>query len=62
MKAKTITAYIIKEPTGALLPNTIRLNSRDSKQSYIGFISPWPEWYKTGFRCVKVQITEVKPK
>lgn len=54
-----ITAYIIKDPKGVLLPNSVRLLRKDCVNDFTGNYH-FDEWYKNGWRCVKILITQVK--
>lgn len=66
MKAKTITAYCIKEPDrkfkGSIKLDTISFNRKSCIDNFCDSIFRWVNLKKIGWKCVKVKITEVKPK
>lgn len=54
------TAYCIKEPNSNVLRiNSIRYLRKDSIQSFIGE-GEWKDWVKYGWKCVKVEINQIK--
>lgn len=57
-----MTAYAIKGPNGVLFSETIRQTRKDCKEEWLkDSILTWKTHYKVGgYRCVKVEIKEVK--
>lgn len=60
MKAKT--SFCIKDPKDNFLLYSVRKTKKESIQSHIANPEFWGLYENKGYRCVKVQITEVKPK
>lgn len=57
-------AYAIKDPKGRILMESCQLKAYQSKswfESYNSWVNcGWKRYYKRGYRCVPVIITEVK--
>lgn len=62
MKIKTKKAPIVwcvKDPTGYLLSSSVSNIKKDSIYKIAG-AGDWSNWRRYGWKCVKVQITEIK--
>lgn len=55
-------AYAIKDPKGRIYPWHITFYAKDTKKEFIRWCMnyTWKELYKMGYRCVPVEITEIK--
>lgn len=63
MKAKATIAFTIKDRNGYLHPSVASFMKKHAINNWCkDSFTSWKQWYKDGYRCVKVQITEVKPK
>jgi len=57
---KTETGFVIKSKHDMeLLPSTFRYQAKTCKSDWLHpeLPSKWKEWYKSGWRCVKVTVT-----
>jgi hypothetical protein len=57
-------AYAIKHPQGNILPWYISFYAGQTKdkavKDYVPHYKSWKEMYKAGYRCVPIEITEIK--
>ena len=56
------TAFAIKHPQGDILVYSVTFTRKICVKRFIGDSNTesWRDYYKYGWRCVKVQITEIK--
>lgn len=57
-------AYAIKHPKGKIYPWHISFFANETKQNFCRNFTgkTWKEYFKLGYRCVPVEITEIKSK
>lgn len=60
MTAPAVTAWAIKAPDGKIFRSTIAPTRVRAIKQFCEYGDRWPRWYKKGWRCVKVQITEME--
>ena len=65
---KTMKAYAIKDPKGYILERSIQSTKHyctfqyDVRNNSKFHLVGWKYYYNRGYRCVPVEITEIKPK